>query len=391
MHSRKSTAGFTMLEVLIAIVVIAFGLLGVAGLQVLALKNNQSASYRLIATTLANDMIDRIKTNAVGADEGHYNSTDPNAYTTQVAACLTAAGCTPQQLAQNDRFEWAQLLAAALPGGRGDRLSRRHTRRRYQCVSARMRRCAELDSLRGEDLVERRPQPRRRSDQATAFLLGIRSMKSHLLTRGFTLVEVMVAIAIGLFLTAVIANLFVNSRSAYNTTDEISRMQENMRFAYQLLARTVHLTGYRNTVTVPASGLNGTFVGGAIALDGTNDNVNGSDTLTIRYQGSGNGAPDGSIVDCTGAEIRADQIVTNVFSIRPRQNGRLALFCEPGIVGGAAVPPVEIVPDVRAMHILYGEETDAGTLTDYVADRYVPRNGVGNMDSVRLRSNRPAL
>ena len=88
--------------------------------------------------------------------------------------------------------------------------------------------------------------------------------------------------------------------------------------------------------------------------------MNGSDTLTIRYQGSGNGAPDGSIVDCTGAEIRADQIVTNVFSIRPRQDGRLALFCEPGIVGGAAVPPVEIVPDVRAMHILYGEETDAG-------------------------------
>jgi type IV pilus assembly protein PilV len=119
MHSRKSIAGFTMLEVLIAIVVIAFGLLGVAGLQVLALKNNQSASYRLIATTLANDMIDRIKTNAVGADEGAYNSTDANAYTTQVAACLTATGCTPQQLAQNDRFEWAQLLAAALPGGRG--------------------------------------------------------------------------------------------------------------------------------------------------------------------------------------------------------------------------------------------------------------------------------
>jgi type IV pilus assembly protein PilW len=205
-------------------------------------------------------------------------------------------------------------------------------------------------------------------------------MKSHPLARGFTLVEVMVAIAIGLFLTAVIANLFVNSRSAYNTTDEISRMQENMRFAYQLLARTVHLTGYRNTVTVPASGLNGTFVGGAIALDGTNDNVNGSDTLTIRYQGSG--PPDGTIVDCSGAEIRADQIVTNVFSIRPRQDGRLALFCEPSIVGGAAVPPVEIVPDVRAMHILYGEETDAGTLTDYVADRYVPRNGVGNMDSV---------
>jgi type IV pilus assembly protein PilV len=107
-----------MLEVLIAIVVIAFGLLGVAGLQVLALKNNQSASSRLIATTLANDMVDRVKTNALGASDRHYHSPDTNAYTTKVAECLSAGGCTPEQLAQNDRFEWAQLVAAALPGGR---------------------------------------------------------------------------------------------------------------------------------------------------------------------------------------------------------------------------------------------------------------------------------
>jgi type IV pilus assembly protein PilV len=118
MHSKKSTAGFTMLEVLIAIVVIAFGLLGVAGLQVVALKNNQSAAYRLIATTLANDMVDRVKTNAVGASDLLYDQPELDAYTTQVPECLSLAGCSPQQLAQNDRFEWAQLVAAALPGGR---------------------------------------------------------------------------------------------------------------------------------------------------------------------------------------------------------------------------------------------------------------------------------
>jgi type IV pilus assembly protein PilV len=117
MRVRKSSGGFTMLEVLIAIVVIAFGLLGVAGLQVVALKNNQSASYRLIATTLANDMIDRIKTNNVGADAGEYNKPNPNAYTTPVAGCLLASGCSPQELAQNDRFEWARMVEAALPGG----------------------------------------------------------------------------------------------------------------------------------------------------------------------------------------------------------------------------------------------------------------------------------
>jgi type IV pilus assembly protein PilW len=196
--------------------------------------------------------------------------------------------------------------------------------------------------------------------------------------RGFTLVEVMIAIAIGLFLTTVVATLFVNSRSAYNTTDEISRMQENMRYAYHLLTRTVHLTGYRSSPNSPATGDFGLFVGGAIAINGTNDDVNGSDTLTIRYQGAG--APDGSVVDCSGREIAVNEIVTNVFSIRPGQNGGLALFCDRSIVGNAEVIQFEVVPDVQAMHVLYGEDTDSPT--DAVADRYVPRGGVGNMDSV---------
>ena len=203
-------------------------------------------------------------------------------------------------------------------------------------------------------------------------------MRSHLHARGFTLVELMIAIAIGLFLTVAIANLFVNSRRAYNTTDEVSRMQENMRFAYQLLTRTVHLAGYRSSPNAHSVGEFGLFTGGAIAIDGTNDDVNGSDTFTVRYQGSG--LPDGTIVDCTGAEIRADQIVTNVFSIRPGESGRLALFCDRSVVGAGGVTRMEVVPDVQAMHVLYGEDTTSPT--DAAADRFVPRAGVGNMDNV---------
>jgi type IV pilus assembly protein PilW len=205
-------------------------------------------------------------------------------------------------------------------------------------------------------------------------------MRSRLTTRGFTLVEVMIAIAIGLFLTTVIASLFINSRSAYSTTDEISRMQENMRFAYQILTRAVHLTGYRSSPNVQAARENGViFVGPNVALEGTNDNVNGSDTFTVRYQGSG--PPVGEIVDCSGREIAALEIVTNRFYIRPGQNGNLALFCDSSIVGIAEVTEIEIVPDVQSMHILYGEDTD-GPDWDWVADRYVPRGGVGNMDDV---------
>lgn len=109
-----------MLEVLISIVVIAFGLLGIAGLQAFALKNNQSASLRSTATVLASDIIDRIKANPLAADQGHYNKSSAADYTTQVAGCLTTGGCgSPQQLAQHDLYEWSQLVASSLPNGRG--------------------------------------------------------------------------------------------------------------------------------------------------------------------------------------------------------------------------------------------------------------------------------
>jgi type IV pilus assembly protein PilW len=209
-------------------------------------------------------------------------------------------------------------------------------------------------------------------------------MRRHLRTRGFTLVEVMIAIAIGLFLTTVIANLFINSRTAYNTTDEISRMQENMRFAYELLTRTVRVAGYRSSPNSSATGDFGVFIPrpvppGDIAINGTDDDVNGSDTLTIRYQGSGVPA-DGTIVDCSGREIVATDIVTNVFSIRQGQNGNLALFCDRSIVGAPEVIQVEIVPDVQAMHIRYGEDTSSPN--DAAADRYVAQPDVGNMNTV---------
>jgi type IV pilus assembly protein PilV len=119
MATKTRTYGFTMLEVLISIVVIAFGLLGIAGLQAFAIKNNHSASLRITATSMANDMIDRMKANYIAVMNGDYNKPNSTDYTTAVASCLTTAGCTSQQLAQNDLNEWSQRLAASLPNGRG--------------------------------------------------------------------------------------------------------------------------------------------------------------------------------------------------------------------------------------------------------------------------------
>ena len=120
-HSFSPQSGFTMLEVLISMVIIAFGLLGVAGLQAFALKNNQSAHFRSVATMLASDIADRMRANPNGAVfDGAYNKPDLSSYPTQgVTNCGNTSGCTSTQLAENDLYEWQLRVKSALPGGEG--------------------------------------------------------------------------------------------------------------------------------------------------------------------------------------------------------------------------------------------------------------------------------
>ncbi len=113
-HSRHA-CGFSMLEVLVSILIMAFGLLGLAGLQLNNLRSNQNSSFRSIATAQAYDIADRMRANRAGLDAGNYNQQQglakPN--------CFTSAGCTSQEMAQNDVFTWNELSAASLPSGSG--------------------------------------------------------------------------------------------------------------------------------------------------------------------------------------------------------------------------------------------------------------------------------
>jgi type IV pilus assembly protein PilV len=115
--------GFTLIEVLVAMLVLAVGLLGLAGLQAHALKNNQSAYYRSQATQLAYDIADRMRANQIEAKNFATSQYDSDvlapADATNQANCKTTTGCTPAQMAEQDLYDWQQNLKEWLPLGTG--------------------------------------------------------------------------------------------------------------------------------------------------------------------------------------------------------------------------------------------------------------------------------
>jgi len=111
-HNR----GFTLLEVMVALLVMSIGLLGIAKMMVLSARANDSAYMRSQATALAYTILDAMRANRPSAIAQGY---DTAVVVPAAQACTVAAPCTSGQTAQNDTFLWNQSLAAELPGGTG--------------------------------------------------------------------------------------------------------------------------------------------------------------------------------------------------------------------------------------------------------------------------------
>jgi len=112
--------GFSLVEVLIALVVLSVGLLGLAALQTGGLQYNHDAYLRSKATLLAQDMADRMRANRKGAVAGDYAITSAPAnpgYDCSSTFPSGSTGCTAAQLAKADRYQWYQEASSDLPDG----------------------------------------------------------------------------------------------------------------------------------------------------------------------------------------------------------------------------------------------------------------------------------
>jgi type IV pilus assembly protein PilV len=107
----QRATGFTLLEVLIALVIVAIGLLGVANLQLTSKRVNYEALQRTTGTMLVQDILERMRSNA-GQLAVFTNNGAGRTLTgvTMGAVNCSAAACAPATLALYDLYEWEQAL-----------------------------------------------------------------------------------------------------------------------------------------------------------------------------------------------------------------------------------------------------------------------------------------
>lgn len=120
---RKNTSGFTLLEVLIAVVVLSLGMLGVGAALATVHRTTASSYLAQQSAQLASNIVDRMRQNPTAAQAFEYNVAYAGG---AVAAPAITCGpppagtaCTPAAQAAYDLYQWENTLNATLPGATG--------------------------------------------------------------------------------------------------------------------------------------------------------------------------------------------------------------------------------------------------------------------------------
>jgi len=193
---------------------------------------------------------------------------------------------------------------------------------------------------------------------------------------GFTIVELLVAMAIGLFLISGVFQLFIANKQSSRIQNNLSHVQENGRFAINEIGRVLRMTGIKS---VPVDTTTFTT---AAAITGIDNGSLGADEVFISFQGAVGTATAGGTVDCLGSRYLATSpatTITNKFYLANDANGVSSLFC---VETTAATPdPQPLVENVVDMQITYGVDTnDSGSANYYVDATTVTAGTAGTPD-----------
>jgi type IV pilus assembly protein PilW len=190
---------------------------------------------------------------------------------------------------------------------------------------------------------------------------------------GFSLVELMISMTLGLIVLLAVGSIYIGSRQTYRVQDDNARIQEAGRYALEVIGRSIRQAGANAEMnfnkTATASQCN--VVGVCDAINGVNGvAVTNPDTLIVQfYAGSEelNPTPPGWIArDCTGRIVALGQVITNTFSLTATN-----LQCTASLDGLLPLT-APLVDNVEDLQVVYGIDTDVTSSPNYQsADLYV--------------------
>lgn len=132
--NRPTQHGFSMIEVLVTMAVVAVGLMGLIALMMKGLQANSGSAIRSVAVAQAYDMADRMRANLAGVQAGNYDNTVPPGSTSAcsisgnvappdpdaLGSCSTcSSSCTVANISTMDQCLWHLANAKLLPSGSG--------------------------------------------------------------------------------------------------------------------------------------------------------------------------------------------------------------------------------------------------------------------------------
>ena len=199
---------------------------------------------------------------------------------------------------------------------------------------------------------------------------------------GFTLLELLVSMSLGLFLMAGLIQVLLTNKEVFRVQENSARMQEDGRFAVTVLNNTLSLTGYREDASLTMASqfpsyttlanppaetfLSAEVVRGTDNDVGGGDNVkDGTDTISIRYRS------DGTIRDCQGITVADGLMSVNRYYVDDDDtfNCRSDVY-DPATNLAVSSLTQPLIDNVEDMQIRYGMNT-GGVFHDVAAECYL--------------------
>lgn len=199
---------------------------------------------------------------------------------------------------------------------------------------------------------------------------SLRTLRSSAGQRGYSILEFIISLTIGLLLISVALSAFVLQGATSGAQGDISAAREVSRLAATHMARQIRTAGFRSWGESPLG-----IVAGIAVANGVDTNE--SDRIRVRYYGSGTGASgDGTIVDCLGAGLNGTTMVSIIYAVRS-PNGAAGLYCSQD----AGTTWTLLFPGVESMQVLLGSDTN----NNGTVNAFAPATGVLTdvADSVR--------